>query len=97
MTKRDDNAGSPLPQTKLPLEPSHPLTTLLNQFDDRLHELLASYRFYDCAVQQLTDPNQLDTSEDWHFGLFLYQQHLTQRGECLKQQWIDVKQRLCNV
>ena len=47
------------------------LNNRLMVFDDQLHNLLASYRFYDCAIRHMTEPDHLEESDDWHFGLFI--------------------------
>jgi len=77
MTKRDDKADSPLPQTKLSTNPQTALTERLSQLEDRLHNLLACYQFYD--------------TDEWYFGLFLNQQWLTRQGEQLMTELVDCK------
>ncbi len=91
MTKRDDKADSPLPQTKITTNPQTALTERLSQLEDRLHNLLACYQFYDHAIRAMTDPTQLEDSQDWYFGLFLNQQWLTRQGEELMAELVDIK------
>ena len=67
------------------------ITERLSKLEDRLHNLLACYQFYNHAIRVMTDPTQLEDSQDWYFGLFLNQQWLTQQGEQLMTEQIDWK------
>jgi hypothetical protein len=87
MTKRDDSADSPLQQTKT-------LTEQLSSIEDKLHNLLACYQFYDHAIRAMTNPEQLDDSQEWHFGLFLHQQWLRRQGEKVMAELVEVKRSL---
>jgi len=87
MAEHDDKAGLPLSQTKI-------LKEQLSQTEDRLHNLLSSYQFYDNAIRALVDPEKLEDSEDWHFGLFLNQQWLRQQGQELITELVTIKQSL---
>lgn len=91
MTKRDDKADSLLPQTKLTTHSQAALTERLSKLEDRLHNLLAGYQFYDHAIRAMTNPEQLDDSQEWYFGLFLNQQWLRQQGERVMAELVDVK------
>ena len=77
MTGDNINAGSPLPQSLINQQ--------FTQFEDKLTHLLACYQFYDHAIRAMTSPNYHDGSDpnDWHLGLFLNQQWLTEQGEQL--------------
>lgn len=88
MTKRDDKAGLPLSQTLL-------LKEQLTKVEDRLHQLLASYQFYDNAVRSMVDPELFgkdSKGEDCHFGLCLSQQWLRQQGEDVVTELITTQQ-----
>jgi len=88
MSKRDDNAGMPLPQTQL-------LQEQLTKVEDRLHRLLASYQFYDNAIRSMVEPELLgkgNYGEDCHAGLCLNQQWLHQQGEAVITELIITQQ-----
>ena len=87
MSKSNDKADIALPQTQQ-------LTEQLSHLEDRLHNLLACYQFFGEAVRLMTDPNQLDNTNDWHMGLFLNQQWLRQQSEQLLQELVRVKNSL---
>ena len=91
MAKRKSKAGSPLPQTKITSHPQTAIIERLSKLEDRLHNLLACYQFYNHAIRAMTDPNQLEDSQDWYFGLFFNQQWLTKQGEQLMAELIDIK------
>ncbi|ODS24404.1 hypothetical protein AB835_03645 [Candidatus Endobugula sertula] len=76
------------------LQPSKKLTEQLSRLEDQLHNLLACYQFYDHAIRAMTNPEQLEHSQDWYFGLFLNQQWLQRQGENLMAELINVKQSL---
>lgn len=92
MAKRKSKAGSPLPQTKITTTEQNRLSEPLAQLEDKLYNLTASYRFYDCAIRQLTEPDHLEDSSDWHFGLFLHQQYLQQQAEQVMEEMLHLKQ-----
>ena len=94
MTKRDDKAGSSLLPTKTLTPDQQTLTERLSKLEDRLHNLLACYQFYDHAIRALTNPKHLEDTEDWYFGLFLHQQWLRQQGEQIMAELVDIKQSL---
>jgi len=94
MSEHDDNAGLPLSQTLL-------LKEQLTRLEDRLHQLLASYQFYDNAIRSMVDPESLDRGlgrgnegEDCHLGLclHLHQQWLHQQGEAVVTELITTQQ-----
>ena len=89
MTGDNINAGSPLPQ-------SHLINQQFAAFEDKLTHLLASYRFYDQAIQAMTHPDLNDESNarDWHLGLFLNQQWLTEQGEQLMTDLLLMRQTI---
>jgi hypothetical protein len=87
MAKRDDNAGSPLLPTKT-------LTEQLSSIEDKLHNLLACYQFYDHAIRAMTNPEQLDDSQEWYFGLLLNQQWLRRQGENIMVELVEIKRSL---
>jgi hypothetical protein len=39
----------------------------------------------------MTNPEQLDDSQEWYFGLFLNQQWLRQQGERVMAELVDLK------
>ena len=92
MTKPNDKAGSPLSQTKITTPQQQLLTETLAQLEDTLHNLLASYRFYDCAIRHITEPDHYEGSEEWHFGLFLHQQYLQQQASTVLEKLVSLKQ-----
>jgi hypothetical protein len=53
--------------------------------------LLASYRFYDCAIRHMTEPDHLEESDEWHFGLFLHQQYLQQQADKVMEELVNIK------
>jgi hypothetical protein len=92
MSKRKCNAASRLRQ----LESTHQelkrtLSDKLPTLEDQLYNLTASYRFYDCAIRHMTEPDHLEESDDWHFGLFLYQQYLQQQADKVMEGLINIK------
>jgi hypothetical protein len=87
MAEHDDKAGLPLPQTQLTIE-------RLSKLEDQLHNLLACYQFYDHAIRAMTNPEQLDDSQEWVFGLFLNQQWLRRQGEKVMAELVEVKHSL---
>jgi len=87
MAEHDDKAGSPLSQTKITINQ-------LSKLEDQLHNLLACYQFYDHAIRSMTNPEQLEDSEEWYFGLFLNQQWLRRQGETVMAELINIKQSL---
>jgi hypothetical protein len=87
MTEHDNKAGSPLLPTKT-------LTEQLSSVEDRLHNLLACYQFYDHAIRAMTNPEQLDDSQEWVFGLFLNQQWLRRQGEKVMAELVEIKRSL---
>jgi len=92
MTKRDDKADLSLSQTLL-------LREQLTKLEDRLHQLLASYQFYDNAIRSMIDPECLGKSsegEDCHLGLCLNQQWLQQQGDHVITELIITQQMLRN-
>jgi dTDP-4-amino-4,6-dideoxygalactose transaminase len=91
MTEHDDKAGLPLSQTKLTTNQQQALTERLSKLEDRLHNLLACYQFYDHAIRAMTNPEQLDDSQEWYFGLFLNQQWLREQGERVMAELVDIK------
>jgi hypothetical protein len=91
MSNENDKAGLPLSQTKLTTEQQTALTERLSKLENRLHNLLACYQFYDHAIRAITNPDQLDNAEDWYFGLFLNQQWLRQQGERVMAELVDIK------
>ena len=94
MTKRDDNAGSPLPQTQNAAIGQSELIEQLSQLEDKLHNLLACYQFVGEAVRLMTEPEPLTHREDWHLGLFLNQQWLQQQGEQVLSELINTKLKI---
>ena len=92
MSKRKSKAVSHLHQLK---RSHHGFKQTLNNrlmvFDDQLHNLLASYRFYDCAIRHMTEPDHLEESDDWHFGLFLHQQYLQQQADKVMEELVSIK------
>ena len=96
MTKRDDNAGSPLPQTQNAATGQSELIEQLSQLEDKLHNLLACYQFVGEAIRLMTSPEHdlLDNSEQWHLGLFLNQQWLQQQGGQVMQELLSLKRSL---
>jgi hypothetical protein len=91
MSNENDKAGLPLPQTKLTTDQQQALTEPLSKLEDQLHNLLASYRFYDCAICHMTEPDHLEESDDWHFGLFLHQQYLQQQADKVMEELVSIK------
>jgi dTDP-4-amino-4,6-dideoxygalactose transaminase len=91
MSNENDKAGLPLPQTKLTTDQQQALTEPLSKLEDQLHNLLASYRFYDCAIRHMTEPAHLEESDDWHFGLFLHQQYLQQQADKVMEELVSIK------
>ena len=91
MTKRKSKAGLSLPQTKITTDQQQALTEPLSKLEDQLHNLLASYRFYDCAIRHMTEPDHLEESDEWHFGLFLHQQYLQRQGEKVVEELLNIK------
>ena len=94
MTEHDDNAGLPLSQTLL-------LKEQLTRLEDRLHQLLASYQFYDNAIRSMVDPQSLNKvlasdnqGEECHLGLCLHQQWLHQQGEDVVTELITTQQMM---
>ena len=87
MATQDDKAGSPLLPTKT-------LTEQLSSVEDKLHNLLACYQFYDHAIRAMTNPEQLENTEEWYFGLFLNQQWLRRQGEKVMIELVEIKQSL---
>jgi hypothetical protein len=87
MTGDNSNADSPLQQTKT-------LTEQLSGVEDKLHNLLACYQFYDHAIRAMTNPEQLDDSQEWYFGLFLNQQWLRRQGEMVMAELVEIKHSL---
>ena len=87
MTTDNSNVDSPL-------QPSKKLTERLSRLEDQLHNLLACYQFYDHAIRAMTNPEQLEDSQDWYFGLFLNQQWLRRQGETLMAELVEIKQSL---
>ena len=49
--------------------PTKTLTEQLSSVEDKLHNLLACYQFYDHAIRAMTNPEQLDESQEWYFWL----------------------------
>ena len=94
MTKRDDNAGSPLPQIQNANTGQSELIEQLSQLEDQLHNLLACHQFFGEAIRLMTDPEQPTNSEDWHLGLFLNQQWLQQQGGQVMQELLSLKHSL---
>jgi len=92
MTKRNTKAASHLHKLK---KSHHGFKQTLNDrlmvFDDQLHNLLASYRFYDCAIRHMTEPDHLEESDDCHFGLFLHQQYLQQQADKVMEELVSIK------
>jgi dTDP-4-amino-4,6-dideoxygalactose transaminase len=91
MAEQDDKAGLPLSQTKITNTEQSTLIERLSKLEDRLHNLLACYQFYDHAIRAMTNPEQLDDSQEWYFGLFLNQQWLRQQGERVMAELVDIK------
>jgi len=87
MAKRDNKAG-------LPLLPTKTLTEQLSDVEDKLHNLLACYQFYDHAIRSMTNPEHLEDSQEWYFGLFLNQQWLRRQGEMVMVELVEIKQSL---
>ena len=87
MTTRDDKADLPMPQTKT-------LNEQLSRLEDQLHGLLACYQFYDHAIRAMTNPEHLEESQEWYFGLFLNQQWLRRQGEKVMLELTTIKQSL---
>ena len=87
MTEHDTKAGSPL-------LPAKTLTEQLSSVEDRLHNLLACYQFYDHAIRAMTNPEQLEDSQEWYFGLFLNQQWLRRQGEKVMVELVEIKRSL---
>jgi hypothetical protein len=84
---QDDKAG-------LPLLPTKTLTEQLSTVEDKLHNLLACYQFYDHAIRAMINPEQFDDSQEWYFGLFLHQQWLRRQGEKVMAELVEVKHSL---
>ena len=91
MSTQDDKADTPLPQTKITTNQQTAITERLSKLEDKLHNLLACYQFYNHAIRAITDPTQLEDSQEWYFGLFLNQQWLTKQGEQLMTELVDCK------
>jgi len=67
--------------------------------EDRLHQLLASYQFYDTAIRSMVDPESLGNNndgEDCHLGLCLHQQWLRQQGDDVITELITTQQMVRN-
>ena len=90
MAIQDDKAGFPLLPTKT-------LTERLSKLEDQLHNLLACYQFYDHAIRAMTNPEQLENTEEWYFGLFLNQQWVRRQGEMVMVDLIEIKQSLATL
>ena len=91
MAKRDDKADLSLSQTKITTHQQANITERLSKLEDKPHNLLACYQFYNHAIRAMTDPTQLEDSQDWYFGLFLNQQWLTRQAEQLMAELVDLK------
>ena len=92
MTKRNSTLGLRLRKTiKSHQQFKQSLNERLMVFDDQLHNLLASYRFYDCAIRHMTEPDHLEESDDWHFVLFLHQQYLQQQADKVMEELVSIK------
>ena len=87
MTTDNSNADSPL-------QPSKKLTERLSRLEDQLQNLLACYQFYDHAIRAMTNPEQLEDTEEWYFGLFLNQQWLKQQGKQLMAELLKMRESL---
>ena len=87
MTTDNSNVDSPLQPSKKHIEQ-------LSKLEDQLHNLLACYQFYDHAIRSMTNPEQLEDSQDWYFGLFLSQQWLRRQGEQIMAELVNIKQSL---
>lgn len=94
MAEHDDKAGLPLSQTKITTHQQTTITERLSKLEDRLHNLLACYQFYHNSIRAMTEPTQLEDSQEWYFGLFLNQQWLTRQGEQLMTELVDCKASL---
>lgn len=92
MSKRKCNVVSRLRK----LESTHQqlkrdLHDKLPYLEDQLYNLTASYRFYGCAIRHMTEPDHLEESDDWHFGLFLHQQYLQQQADKVMEELVSIK------
>ena len=94
MAKRDDKADLSVSQTKITTHQQANITERLSKLEDKPHNLLACYQFYNHAIRVMTNPEQLDNTDDWYFGLFLNQQWLTKQGEQLMAELVDCKASL---
>ena len=96
MAKHDNKADTTLPQTQISITDQSALIERLSQLEDRLHNLLACYQFFSEAIRLMPAPEHdlLDNNEQWHLGLFLNQQWLTQQGEQLLPELVKIKQAL---
>lgn len=93
MSKRKCNAGRRLRQLQsIHQQLKRELHDKLPNLEDKLYNLTASYRFYDCAIRHMTEPDYLEDSSDWHFGLFLHQQYLQQQTEQVMEEMVNLKQ-----
>ena len=93
MAKRKCNAGRRLRQLQLIHQQlKSDLHDKLPNLEDKLYNLTASYQFYDCAIRHMTEPDHLEESEEWHFGLFLHQQYLQQQVEQVMEELLKIKQ-----
>jgi hypothetical protein len=42
----------------------------------------------------MTEPDHLEESDEWHFGLFLYQQYLQQQGDKVMEDLLEIKRMI---
>ena len=89
MTKTDSTSVGGVSST--PLQDQR-----LARLEDKLNQLLACHEFYDLAIRAITHDNfdeELD-GQRWHFGLFLQQQWLHDRGNAIVFELQTLRQSL---
>ncbi|ODS25035.1 hypothetical protein AB835_00580 [Candidatus Endobugula sertula] len=67
---------------------------LTSNFRSLKIDTIICYQFYLHVIRALVEPEELEDSKDWYFGLFLNQQWLRQQGEKLMTELVEIKQSL---
>jgi|GEM_PF-6874398 len=72
MAKQDDKAGSPLSQTKITNTEQTTLIERFSRLEDRLHNLLACYQFYEIThtKKPVAINNGLNNLPETDYSLF---------------------------
>jgi hypothetical protein len=43
------------------------------------------------VLTNVTEPDLIEESDDWHFGLFLHQQYLQQQADKVMEELVNIK------